>query len=165
MNIFFERDGGNIFEWKDPIRTSLSFMQEIHKMTRFSADSHCYVLITVNCTLGRDLTPKASGNPEVYHIPYNLTTTYLSKSPALPVGWEQRSTQHHCWYPCSCLGYRAHVTKLRFEGISATPKHLCLFGSCILKVKSIGKWARSKFRYKLTLNFPCFSVNSNPAQP
>lgn len=102
-----------------------------HKMTRFSAGSHCYVLITV--TLGRDLTPKASGNPEVSHMPYNVA--HIPESPALPVGWEWRSVQHHCWDHCSCLGYRAHATKLRFEGISATPKHLCSFRSCILKVK------------------------------
>lgn len=109
------------------------------KMARFSADRYCYVLITVNCTLSRDLTPKAPGSPKIYHIPYNVT--HISESSLFPVGWEGRSTQHHCWDHCS-LGYRTQVTKLRFEGIPATPKHLCLFSSCIssiLKVKSIGK--------------------------
>lgn len=135
-------------------------------MARFSADRHSYVLITVNCTLSRDLTPKAPGNPKVYHISYNVT--HVSESPVFPVGWEWRSTQHHCWDHCSCLGYGAQVTKLSFEGISVTPKHICLFRFCIssiLKVKSIGKCARSKFTYKLSLNLPCFSISSSPAQP
>lgn len=31
INIFLEREGGNIFEWKHPFLTNLPFMQEAHK--------------------------------------------------------------------------------------------------------------------------------------
>lgn len=43
---------------------------------------------------------------------------------------------------------------------------LYLFWACIsssLEVKSTGKGARSKFRNKLSLHLPCFSVSSRPA--
>lgn len=157
-NIFLEREGGNMFEWKDIALTNLPFMQEMHDNGKIPIRQ---TLLHPHQSIAQD---PGIWPPKLLAIPKftmsQMMSLYISKRQFCPVGWEWMSTQHHRWDQCSCLGYRTEVTTLRFEGVSATPRHPCLLRSCIsfiLKVKSVGKWARSKFSYNLTLNLPCFS--------